>query len=365
MGTKPNEMKAHVLEAFGTPYVLRSLKAPRIQEPFDVIVKVEAASYCHTDELLRTGRKRTLPQLPFVGCHEVAGTVTAVGAQVVDRKPGDRVGVLTKGFRSCGQCDECGRPDDIDDDPGYSVYCHDAEEIGLTVGGGFSEYTLVDSRQTCLVPAGMTSVEAAPFMCAGVSMYAALQRCRLAPGSWVTILGAGGGLGHLGVQFAHHMGYSVLAVEAADKPLQLASEVCPPAVVVDARTTTAAQAKKLLVPAPTSRPSGAGADAVIVLTESQSAFEYGIETLKNGGLCMLVSFPENGYHLDPLIPISRGIKIVGSVVGSAKSLQQMMVFAKTHDIRSRSQVYSFTDLNQLVQDSHHSVGGKYVLDFSL
>lgn len=362
-------MKAHTLEAFSEPYVLREdIPEPEIANPFDVVVKVEAASFCHTDELLRTGQRAVLPELPFVGCHEFAGTVTAVGGEILNLKPGDRVGVPAKGFRSCGHCKECMWTDPLNDEPGYSVYCPESKELGLNIAGGFAEYALVDSRAVAKIPANMTALETAPLMCAGITIYAALRKCHLGPSQSVAILGAGGGLGHLGVQFAEKMGLVVVAVEAADEPLRLLKGVASSkTMVVDARESDASSViQNVSVRQNTTSDSDdqKGVDAVLLLTDSQASFDYGMKLIKRHGTMMIVSIPPKGFHLNPADLCRRDIKVLGVQVGSVKMLREMMQFVDDHGIRSVSRVYPFEQLNKLVEDSHNSQGGKYVLDVS-
>lgn len=361
-------MKGQTLEEFNKPYVLRQdLPNPEIKGDFDVIVQVEAASFCHTDEILRTGSRAVLPELPFVGCHEFAGTITALGSRVENFKVGDKVGVPSKGFHSCGHCKECMWTDPLNDGPGYSVYCPQSKELGLTVPGGFAEYALVDSRALTKIPNGMTSLETAPLMCAGITIYTALRKCQLKPPQSVGIIGAGGGLGHLGVQFAEKMGLKTVAIDAADGPLQLLRKIASSTtLVVDARESDASQAKQQFsVQEGTSEDTDdeKGLDAVFILTDTQASFDYGMKLLKRHGIMMIVSIPPK-FQFSPADICRRDIKILGVQVGSVKMLREMMQFVGEHGIRSVSRVYPFEQLNQLVEDSHHSQGGKYVLDVS-
>ena len=102
--------------------------------------------------------------------------------------------------------------------------------------GGFAEYAVVDARQVTPIPSAMTAVETAPMMCAGVTIYSALKRCQLQPGQRVGIVGCGGGLGHLGLQFAAKMRYNVMGLDSADGALKLARDLNTGARIVDVRT---------------------------------------------------------------------------------------------------------------------------------
>jgi len=370
----PESMKAQVLEAFNTPYKLVSLPLPAMTSPHDVLIKVDAASYCHTDAVLAAGQMQPYPgSFPHIGCHEFCGTVVALPPDSVSThalKVGDRVGVPGRSFHPCGSCFECASgpsPDDPDaDPPGYSVYCVSAENNGISAPGGFREYATVDSRQVAAVPDSMASVGAASLMCAGVTIYGALKRCGLQPGQRLGIIGCGGGLGHLGLQFAESMGFRVLGVDNADAPLQLAREVAKDAKIVDARVEDAKDVVAELGREDAKKVAGEmGLDAVIILPESQRAFDYGMALLRNHAKCVVVSFPEAGFHVSARDLVFRDISVVGSLVGSNKTLQDMMQFAAKHAVKPRIKKFPLSGLNDLVTEYHKGEGGKLVVDLSL
>ncbi|OAL02210.1 GroES-like protein [Phaeosphaeriaceae sp. SRC1lsM3a] len=375
----PASMQAQFLESYRTPYQLRSVPVPQPASPHDILIKVDAASYCHTDFVLAEGQMPGLPtSFPHVGCHEFAGTVLShhqsPSKEAIEFQKGVRVGVPGRAFHACGDCFECrhDRPEDpiAKDDRGYSVHCIAAENNGLSRDGGFAEYAIVDARQLAPIPESLTATETAPLMCAGITIYAALKRCELKKGARVGILGAGGGLGHLGLQYGVHMGYKVLGVEAADAPLQLAETVAsgldPQPLIVDARSEDAAGiVQKLGTEDGREHVGEMGLDAIVVLPESQAAFDYGMKLLKTHGTCVIVSFPEKGFHISARDVVFRDIKIIGSLVGSNRMLREMLNFSATHNVRALSKSYSLGKLNELVEEYHKGAGGKLVVDFSL
>ena len=164
----PPTMKAWYLEEFNTPYVLRDTPLPKPSSPYDLLVKVDAASYCHTDAVLASGQMPPNPNsLPHVGCHEFAGTVLQATPEANDVakgiKPGTRVGIPGRAFHACGECEECqshGSPET--DEVGYSVYCSRSGNHGITTDGGFREYAVVDARQIVPMPEGLSAVQTAP-----------------------------------------------------------------------------------------------------------------------------------------------------------------------------------------------------------
>ncbi len=368
----PRLMKAQFLEAFNTPYILRSVQLPTLISRNDILIKVDAASYCHTDAVLAAGQMPpNPPSFPHIGSHEFAGTI--VELPVDSTSPfqiGDRVGVPGRSFHPCGVCFECASgptSQDADaDPPGYSVYCPQSQNNGISGPGGFREFAVVDSRQVAPIPDGMSAVDTAVLMCAGVTVYSALKRCQLKPGQRVGILGCGGGLGHLGIQFATNMGLKVLGVDNADAPLQLARSVTQDARVVDARVEAASHVAVQLGQEDGKGDRGdMGLDAVIILPESQNAFDYGVALLRNHGKCVVVSFPERGFHISAQDVVFRDISIVGSLVGSNKILREMLQFAAEHNVRASIQTFPLSGLNDLVAEYQKGKGGKLVVDMSL
>jgi len=365
-------MKAQCLEAFNTPYVLREQPLPSFTSPYDLLIKVDAASYCHTDAVLAAGEMLpNPPSFPHVGCHEFAGTVVAIAPDAVPPatgfRPGDRVGVSSRAFHPCGVCDECLDDSSPDSDPpGYSAYCPAQKSNGISMDGGFREYAVVDSRQVAPIPDGLTAVETAPLMCAGVTIYAALKKCGLKPGQRVGIVGCGGGLGHLGLQFAVKMGYEVFGIDNGNGPLALARGLNTGARIIDARVEDAEEiARQVGLSDGKNHRGEMGLDAVIILPESQKAFDYGINLLKNHGKCVVVSFPKAGFHLSSRDLVFRDITVVGSLVGSNKTTKEMLEFCDRHNIRAIVKRYPLSKLNDLVADYHQGGGGKLVVDMSL
>lgn len=209
-----------------------------------------------------------------------------------------------------------------------------------------------------LVPSTLRAVNAAPLMCAGVTIFGALKRCapQLGQGGWVGIVGCGGGLGHLGVQFAVRMGYRVIGVDVKDEALRLAEEVSEEegdrVSIVDARKKRVEELVGEQGPV----------DAVIILPESQQSFDYGMGMLRNHGKCVVVSFPEAGFHVSARDLVFRDISIVGTLVGSNKTLRKTLDFAAEHNVRAKIKTFPLTQLNELVEAYHRGEAGKLVVD---
>ena len=170
----------------------------------------------------------------------------------------------------------------------------------------------------------------------------------------------------MGIQYAQALGLRCLGVEAADGPLNLAKSLNTGARIVDARIENAAELVRQLGSEDCkSDTQEQGVDASIILAESQKAFDFGMELLKNHGKCVVVSFPENGFHISARDVVFRDISIVGSLVGSNRILREMLDFSARNNIRAVTKSFSLSNLNDLVAQYHEGGGGKLVVDMNL
>ncbi|KAK2616144.1 hypothetical protein N8I77_002851 [Diaporthe amygdali] len=370
-------MRAQVLEAFNTPYVLKDIPKPASPTGQDILVQVQAASYCHTDAVFASGAM--WQDLPRVGSHEFAGIIVAEGPDVskdLGLKIGLAVGVPGRAFHPCGECYECRSNDG--DPPKYGVYCTKAGNLGLSRDGGFQEFCIVDSRQVAPIPKGMTAVDSAPLMCAGLTIWNALEAGRVelkkggGNGRTIAISGAGGGLGHLGVQFAVKLGCDVVAIDASDSALAFLKQVVDSlgslsskVTIIDARIQAAEDVRIQVCGQPENNlPGEKGVDALLILPEAQQALTYGMKLIKDHGICVTVSFPKEGFVIQPRDLVFRHIDMRGVLVGRNRQLRAMLNFAAEANVRAVVTIYRLEDLNQLVYDTHHGATGKLVVDMS-
>jgi D-arabinose 1-dehydrogenase-like Zn-dependent alcohol dehydrogenase len=380
---KPATMRAQILESFNTPYKFTAdHPSPPQPKGYEALIHVQAASYCHTDAVFVSGAMQQ--GLPRIGSHEFAGVVEAFGpdaekfAERRGLKTGDLVGIPGRAFNPCGECRECTENDG--DSEGYGVWCTRALNLGLTRDGGFQEWCVVDARQVAKVPSGQKATDIAPLMCAGVTVWNALETAGVntvegqgnGEGKSVAILGAGGGLGHLGVQFAAKLGWHVVAVDTTpamgmlDEVVKSLGDDGKRVHLVDALKESAEDAKKRIFGAPTPGLEGEkGCDSSLILPESQAAFNFGMAILRNHGTCVAVSFPKDGWTFKPGDLVFRHIKLVGVLTGRNRQLQAMVDFAAKAGVKAKVRTYPLEKLNELVGDYHKGVGGKLVVDMQL
>jgi propanol-preferring alcohol dehydrogenase len=191
--------------------VRRELREPPAGQ---VRLRVESCGVCHSDVLAAEGL-RPDPSQPIVPGHEIVGVVDAVGAGVTAWRAGDRAGVGYLGGQD-NECDLCRRGD--------FVNCTNQPSTGSTVDGGYAEYTFARATGLVRIPDGMSALETAPLLCAGLTTYSALRQIEARPGALVAVQGIGG-LGHLGLQYAARLGYRVAAIARGQDKAELSAQL--------------------------------------------------------------------------------------------------------------------------------------------
>lgn len=348
--TIPKTMKACQVVVFHKPPELHIIPVPDPSSlgPYDLLLKTAVASLCHTDLMVLEGVMGST--LPLTGSHEGTGTVAAKGSSVPDSefKIGDRVLAGIPRNR-CQVCDDCRSVD--------AQYCSVREgAIGITVDGAFAEYLVADSRDASIIPDALDFVSAAPLACAGVTVWRGVIQAQLKEGQWLGIVGSGGGLGHLGIQFAKKKGLKVVGVDARDEGLELSRKVSAD-VVLDARNDQEEVVKAVL-----DATDGKGVAASIVLSEARSAAGLACAiTMKHGRITQIAQPSEIVILFRELI--FRDIKIVGSLTGSRKQTGEMLEFAAKNGINVETNVYYGLDkVPQMIEESHHGrMKGKSVV----
>jgi D-arabinose 1-dehydrogenase-like Zn-dependent alcohol dehydrogenase len=292
--------------------VLRVVERP-ISEPGpgQVRIRVEACGICHSDAATVTGTYPGLT-LPRVPGHEVVGRVDALGSGVSRWKIGQRVGVgLIAG--EDGTCEPRRRGD--------SVNCQNPVVSGVTVDGGYAEMMIAEARGLASIPDELSSAEAAPLLCAGITTYNALRNAGLRGGDLVAVQGIGG-LGHLGIQFARHMGFHTVAIGRGGEKEKLAKDLGAQ-VYID---TAVGDAAALLQ-------SMGGARAVLATAPSGDSMGSLVSGLAVRGKLIVLGVPRDQIHLNasPLVFGSRSV--YGSLTGTAIDQEDTLAFSVLEDIR--------------------------------
>jgi propanol-preferring alcohol dehydrogenase len=337
-------MQAAVVEEFGKPLVLREWEIPTAG-PGQIVVKTEACGVCHTDLHAANGDWPLKPRLPFIPGHEAIGRVTEVGAGVTIVKEGDRVGVPWL-YSACGHCEYCLAA--------WETVCPDAQFGGYTKNGGFAEYILADPDYVAHIPEGLSAVEAAPLICAGVTTYKGIKMTEAKPGEWIAISGCGG-LGHLAIQYAKAMGLLVAAVDIDDGKLAHATALGAD-LTFNAKTSDPAAAIK--------KETGGGTHGVLITAPSLIAFKQGIGMTRKLGTCALVGLPPGDFPVPLFDVVANCITIRGSFVGNRKDMVEALDFAVRGKVKADIELQPLAEINNIfTRLAHGDVAARVVIAY--
>ena len=282
-----------------------------------VRVKVQACGICHSDSLVKEGHWPGI-QYPRVPGHEVVGIVDAVGAGVMQFKPGQRVGAGWHGGH-CGECDNCRSGDFFG--------CTVALQItGLSFDGGYAEYMVAPTQTLAHVPDDLSPVEAAPLMCAGITTYNALRNSPARPGDLVAILGLGG-LGHLGVQYAVKMGFKTVGIARGADKEPLARKLGAHHYIDSQAQDPAAELQKL-----------GGAKVIIATVTNGDAMSAAQGGLGLNGMFMVIGAAQ-AMTVSPIFLLSGRRSVKGWYSGTAVDSQDTLKFSVLSGVRSINEVY--------------------------
>lgn len=258
-----------------------------------VRIRVEACGVCHSDSGTVEGHFQiTFPRVPG---HEAVGRIDAIGSEVKGWAVGQRVGVGFLGG-ACGYCDFC-RNGDL-------VNCMNQEYTGVHSDGGYAEVMLAKASGLMRIPDDMLSVDAAPLLCAGLTTFSALRNSPAKAGDLVAVVGVGG-LGHLGVQYAHHMGFEVAAIDRGDDRGQLAKKLGAHHYIDNATTD----------PAPALQALG-GAQVVLVTASSGAVVSQLFKGMRPSGISVVVGIGPEPIQTSARDLVIANRKLEGALTGN-------------------------------------------------
>lgn len=308
---------------------MRAVQVTRPGGPFELVerpvpeppaghvrIKVHACGICHSDSLVKTGGWPGMA-FPRVPGHEVTGVIDAVGSGVTMWKEGQPVGVGWNGGY-CGQCEPCRR--------GRFFACVTGPITGISFDGGYASHLIAPSSAVALMPAGLSLVEAAPLMCAGLTTFNALRNSGARAGDVVAVLGLGG-LGHLGVQYAAKMGFHTVGI-ARGKDKEALARQLGAAVYIDSEAQD-----------PSAELVKMGGAAVILATatsgEAMSAVQGGLAV--NGTLLVVGAAPT--MQVSPILLLSGCRSVKGWYSGVSIDAQDTLAFSARAGVKSMNETF--------------------------
>jgi alcohol dehydrogenase, propanol-preferring len=247
-------------------------------------------------------------------------------------------------YWTCGVCEFCKE--------GYENLCTKQKITGVTVDGGYAEFVKAPASHATKIPDGLSSIEAAPLFCAGVTVFRALTHAGISPGQRLAIFGLGG-LGHLAVQIGREFGAEVTAIDISDEKLAR-GKALGAANVLNAVTGEVAKQMR----------SAGGAHVALVCSAAKAAYDMAFSCLRPTGTLQVVGLPAENICFPPILMAAGEVRIKASAVGTRKDLLgvlEMAAAGKLHcDVTSRPLEFANEAL-QLLRSGQ--VAGRIVLTF--
>ncbi|KAJ6786359.1 hypothetical protein PWT90_05144 [Aphanocladium album] len=358
----PATYKAAVYDAPGTISTkVVELPTPEPAEG-QVLIKLTHSGVCHSDLGVMSNTWASLPAptpKDQVGGHEGVGEVVKLGpgCESSGLSVGSRVGVKWLA-NICGDCAACKAKRD--------GCCSGLAISGYFTPGTFQQYVIGPAKYVTPIPDGLDPVDAAPMLCAGITVYSALMRSKAQKGDWVVVSGAGGGLGHLAVQIASKgLGLRVVGIDHPSKAELIKNSGAEHFVDMtqfprdDDGKAIAARVLELC--------DGLGAHAVVVCTAANAAYAQALGFLRFDGTLVCVGVPENKPEpiggSFPARIIAGSLNIVGSNVGNNDDAVAVLELARKGVIHCHSRVVKMEELTDVFQQMHEgNLQGRVVLD---
>lgn len=333
-------MKAALINAPNTEVRIEERDRPSAGRG-EVLIRVHACGVCHGDLMLQLGQF-PFARYPIVPGHEIAGVIEEIGEDVAQLQVGDRVG-LSALFSSCGCCEQCFDSDEF--------LCSQMQFTGLTKDGGYQQFMLAPAAYVAPLPAGLDFAEAAPLMCAGLTVFSGLRHAGFEPGKKVAVIGLGG-LGHMGVLLTRAMGgrAAVLSTSAdkQEKALELGAER-----FINVKTESAGEAL---------RTWEGGADIILATSPAAEPMMAAFPGLALNGTMVVLGAPPDNIAVNPMELIMGRRRLMGSPAGSRKELRDVLHLAATHGLHPRVTTMPLDDAEQALKKMHQkSIHGRVVL----
>jgi len=341
--------KAYAAESATTPLGPFSIER-REPTPKDVEIDILYCGVCHSD-LHFVRNEWGMTTYPVVPGHEILGRVTRVGSDVAKFKPGDlaAVGCLVDSCRSCSSCEQ-----------GLEQFClngavftyngEDKHSGGLTYGG-YSEKIVTDEAFVLKVPDNLDPAGAAPLLCAGITTYSPLRKWGAGKGKKVGIVGLGG-LGHMGVKFAHAFGaHTVLFTtspgKVADGKALGANEV----IISKNEEEMAAHAGSF--------------DMILDTVSAEHDLNVYLSLLKLDGALVMVGAPPNPLPVAVFSLLFPRKSLAGSLIGGIPETQEMLDFCGKHNIVCDIELIKMSEINTAYERMLKSdVKYRFVIDMA-
>jgi propanol-preferring alcohol dehydrogenase len=274
-----------------------------------VRIRVEACGVCHSDSATVEG---ALPiAWPRVPGHEAVGRIDGIGEGVEGWAVGQRVGVGFLGG-SCGHCRYC-RDGDL-------VNCANQGYTGVQHDGGYAEVMIAKASGLMVVPDDLSSVDAAPLLCAGLTTFSALRNSPARAGDLVAVFGVGG-LGHLAAQYARRMGFEVVAIDRGDDKAELSKKLGAHHYI-DGSAADVAKALQAL----------GGAEVVLATASGGKAVAAALGGLRRGGVVISLGATDEPIELSAFDLLFKQLGVDGALTGTPAAGDATLRFSAMSEV---------------------------------
>jgi alcohol dehydrogenase/propanol-preferring alcohol dehydrogenase len=309
-------MKAIQVKEKGGDFQIVEIDKPSPKEN-EVLIKVEACGICHSDAFVKEGAFPGI-EYPRVPGHEVVGIVEEIGARVNNWKKGQRVGVGWHGGH-CFECEPCRRGDFIS--------CANAKISGISYDGGYAEFMTAPQEAVAGIPEELSSAEAAPLLCAGITVFNALRNSGITAGDTVAVQGIGG-LGHLAIQYAAKMGMRTVAISTSDSKKELAKEMGAHHFINAKQNNAAEELQKM-----------GGAKLILATAPNSEAITSVIGGLGIDGKLLMVAATGDPIEVSPLELLMGRKSVAGWPSGTAIDSEDTLKFSAMTGTKAKIEEY--------------------------
>ena len=336
-------MKAAVLHAFKSPLVLEDVPRP---EPAadEVLIEVEVCGVCHSDLHVADGDWKQFAGIvkqPLILGHEIVGRVVERGSAVQSVEVGERVGVPWLQW-TCGRCEFCRE--------GNENLCLRQRITGVMVDGGYAEFCMAPASHVVKIPASLSSEQAAPLLCAGVTVHRALKKAKIRAGERLAVFGVGG-LGHLAVQIGRAAGAEVTAIDVVDEKLALAKSLGAARTLNATKDDVVKEVRRV-----------GGMHVAMVTSAAKSAYDMAFYCVRPTGTLLVVGLPAKEISFPPILMAAGEIQIKASAVGTREDLREVLAMGAAGTVRCQLTTRRLADVGEVFgQLSRGEVSGRVVL----
>jgi len=336
-------MKAAVLHEFKTPLSLEEVAVPEVGAD-EVLIQVEVCGVCHSDLHVADGDWTQLAGIvkkPLILGHEIVGRVTERGAAVQNIQVGDRVGVPWLQW-TCGQCEFCRE--------GNENLCTRQRITGVMVDGGYAEYAKAPASHVIQIPHALSSEQAAPLLCAGVTVHRALKQARIRAGQRLAVFGVGG-LGHIAVQIGRAAGAEVTAIDVSEEKLALAKSLGATRTLNAAISNVVKEVRSL-----------GGMHIAIVTSAAKSAYDMAFYCVRPTGTLLVVGLPAKDISFPPILMAGGEIQIKASAVGTREDLREALAMGAAGIVHCQVTARPLAEVQEVLGElSRGEISGRVVL----